>query len=392
MGRMKEASLGGGRLGFATSAAFSNAVTVVQIQRPLRQCEAAGARTAVRRTADKRRCVLAAIDSVGVGSDGRDPEPLKPEATEKREKKEWMSVYKKMQRRTITGCIMGVIVTTWIMSGTLPFALGMVVFSVLGQLEYYRMVQAKGHNPSVKMGLLSTTLIIMAAYLTPRHADAMLPICGTITTCYLLLRRKKVASIADIATTLLGIFYTGYCPSFYVRLHGFDFGGAEFSYLGRSIRAIWPSWLPSAVIRTGTITTYWTFLSEVTADCGAFFVGRAFGRTPLSEISPKKTIEGAMGGFVCSMLVSMLGAGLLQWPMWYITGLMYGLIVGVMGLLGDLTASLFKRDAGFKDSGDILPGHGGILDRTDSYTFVAPLVYFFVSLVIPLFARAAGIV
>lgn len=115
---------------------------------------------------------------------------------------------------------MGVIVTTWILSGTLPFTLGMVVFSVLGQLEYYRMVKAKGHNPSVKMGIVSTTLIILAAYFFPAHADAMFPICGAITTCYLLLRRQYVATIADIATTLLGIFYTGYCPSFFIRLHG----------------------------------------------------------------------------------------------------------------------------------------------------------------------------
>lgn len=118
------------------------------------------------------------------------------------------------------GISLGVIVTTWILSGTLPFTLGMVVFSVLGQMEYYRMVQAKGHSPSVKMGLASTTLIILAAYFTPAYADAFLPICGTITTCYLLLRKKE-ATIADIATTLLGIFYTGYCPSFYVRLHGY---------------------------------------------------------------------------------------------------------------------------------------------------------------------------
>lgn len=171
----------------------------------------------------------------------------------------------------------------------------------------------------------------------------------------------------------------------------FDFGGAEFSYLGRWIRHVWPSWLPSAVIRTGTITTYWTFLAEVLADCGAFSVGRVFGKTRLSDLSPKKTIEGAIGGFMCSASVSMLGAALLQWPVWYVTGPIYGLIVGVMGLLGDLTASLFKRDAGFKDSGDILPGHGGILDRTDSYVFVAPLVYFFVSLVIPIFAKASGV-
>mmetsp|Transcript_14791 Transcript_14791/g.37750 ORF Transcript_14791/g.37750 Transcript_14791/m.37750 type:complete len:136 (+) Transcript_14791:1-408(+) len=128
---------------------------------------------------------------------------------------------------------------------------------------------------------------------------------------------------------------------------------------------------------------FWTWLAEAFADIGAFFFGRYFGRNKLSPISPKKTVEGAVAGFTFSGSIMLVGAYLMGWPSWFATGILYGITIGVVGLMGDLTASLFKRDAGVKDSGNIIPGHGGILDRADSYVLIAPLVYYFVTLVLP---------
>jgi phosphatidate cytidylyltransferase len=80
----------------------------------------------------------------------------------------------------------------------------------------------------------------------------------------------------------------------------------------------------------------------------------------------------------------MIGANLMKWPLWPFTGAAYGIILAIIALVGDLTASMMKRDAGMKDSGNLLPGHGGLLDRIDSYMFTAPAAFFFCQNVLPI--------
>lgn len=87
------------------------------------------------------------------------------------------------------------------------------------------------------------------------------------------------------------------------------------------------------------------------------------------------------------MLSSMIGANLMKWPLWQLTGAAYGIILAIIALVGDLTASMMKRDAGMKDSGNLLPGHGGLLDRIDSYMFTAPAAFFFCQNVLPIAMR-----
>ncbi len=120
-------------------------------------------------------------------------------------------------------------------------------------------------------------------------------------------------------------------------------------------------------------------LTGITAgsDSGAYYVGRAFGKRKLSSlISPKKTVEGAAGGIVTGVLVAGLLAFLLLDTVPWIFIVVTAVILGAIGICGDLTESVIKRATGTKDSGTILGGHGGILDRADSMLFAAPVLYY----------------
>lgn len=126
----------------------------------------------------------------------------------------------------------------------------------------------------------------------------------------------------------------------------------------------------------GLTWTLLVFFLVWSTDTGAYLVGRTFGRHPLApQVSPKKTVEGSLGGLLFSMAVGWVfwrSAGGASWE--FYLGL--ALLIGISGQIGDLFESAIKRSAGVKDSGRLIPGHGGILDRFDSFVFAAPLVYY----------------
>ena len=114
-------------------------------------------------------------------------------------------------------------------------------------------------------------------------------------------------------------------------------------------------------------------------DTFAFFVGRSFGRTPLAPtLSPGKTVEGAIGGFLGALVVGAIFGLWIQLPWYHCVAV--GIIAGLAGQIGDLFESALKREIGIKDFGQIMPGHGGILDRADSLLFVIPLAYLYLRL------------
>jgi len=268
-----------------------------------------------------------------------------------------------------------------IITGGWYFTIGFGVIVFLGQLEIFRLVQAKGIVPAVKTTLVVSQLMLIVAHGYPALADAILPLGGTFI-CFYLLFQPKFATIADVAASILGLFYGGYLPSYWIRLR--DLGSAAVNALPWG--GYWPADWQWGGWPLGLKITLLAFACIWAADIGAYVVGRWLGRTPLSNISPKKTVEGAIFGLLASIIVALLGAHGLGWPSWPLTGAALGGLIGVSSLLGDLTESLMKRDAGVKDSGDLIPGHGGILDRTDSYVFTAPLVYYFVTVLLPFLA------
>lgn len=260
------------------------------------------------------------------------------------------------------------------------FTVGFGIILYLGQLEYFQMARAKGMAPAAKTTLVVSQILLVVSTIAPALADPVFPVAGTFI-CFYLLFQPKLATIADISTSILGLFYGGYLPSYWVRLRAID----QLQVSNLPLVGYWPvTWTPLTSLPQGLTTTLLAFGCIWAADIGAYTIGKLFGRTRLSAISPKKTVEGAIFGVFASIAVAVAGAWLLDWPGWPLAGTALGLLIGIASLLGDLTESMMKRDAGVKDSGQLIPGHGGILDRADSYVFTAPLVYYFVVLVLPI--------
>jgi phosphatidate cytidylyltransferase len=278
--------------------------------------------------------------------------------------------------RIFSGGVAIVIALSMILLGGWYFTIGFMVIVWLGQLEIFDLARAKGINPASKTTLLASQVLLVAAHLSPTWLEAILSLAGTLI-CFYLLFQPKFATIADVAASILGLFYGGYLPSYWIRLRDLE------AVANLPLGGYWPTDWTFEQLPQGLTTTFIAFACIWAADIGAYAFGKAFGRTPLTNISPNKTVEGALCGLGASLLIGVLGANISQWPFWWVLGIVFGAIIGISSLLGDLIESLMKRDAGVKDSGSLIPGHGGILDRTDSYVFTAPLVYYFVTLLLP---------
>jgi phosphatidate cytidylyltransferase len=287
--------------------------------------------------------------------------------------------------RALTAIVAIALALSLLILGGWYFSLAIALVIFLGLREYFQLVRAKGIAPAAKTTIVLSLALVLSATVIPSLTDAMFPLTGALI-CFYLLFQPKLATIADISTSLLGLFYGGYLPSYWVRLRlGFVPEGQDSLGFHLPFQGYWPqSWSHPEQFPQGLLVTILAFSCIWAADIGAYLMGKWLGRTRLSNISPKKTVEGAVWGVTGSILVAEIGAWYLQWPYWSLTGALLGLLIGVVSLLGDLTESMMKRDAGVKDSGQLIPGHGGILDRTDSYVFTAPLVYYFVLLALPL--------
>ncbi|WP_448562779.1 phosphatidate cytidylyltransferase, partial [Trichothermofontia sp.] len=296
--------------------------------------------------------------------------------------------------RIVSGLVAIVLAITMTIAGSWYFTVCFCLIVFLGQREYFQLVRATGIAPAAKTTMVVSQILLILSTFSPTLADAVLPVAGTFI-CFYLLFQPKLATIADIATSILGLFYGGYLPSYWVRLRaiGHDaIGHYTNDYVNDNgvmnslpLGGYWPSqWSDLLTAPTGLKVTLLAFMCIWAADIGAYLMGKLVGRTKLSHISPKKTVEGSVWGVLGCIGVAIAGAWYLQWPQWLLAGLTLGTMIGIASLLGDLTESMMKRDAGVKDSGQLIPGHGGILDRADSYVFTAPLVYYFVTLFLPL--------
>mgnify|MGYP001355139385 CR=1 FL=1 len=275
--------------------------------------------------------------------------------------------------RIKSGLIIGIFGLLVVMLGGFYFAIGVAALTYFALLELFRMAEFTGIKPATKTTLLSCSIIIISTYLElngildKEITNAILPV-SSIVICTWLLLQPKPGKISDIATSIFGLFYLGFLPSYWIRLRELDFIFASDNYGG--------SLFSGLNYMSGFNVTLISCLIIVASDIGSYFFGKKYGKTSLSPISPGKTIEGLFGGILCAISTGILFTFLFNWNNFFVIGVVFGIIISLMALVGDLIESMMKRDAKLKDSGDLLPGHGGILDRIDSYIFTPSLIYY----------------
>ncbi len=256
--------------------------------------------------------------------------------------------------RMLTGFIMGTIVMLCIIWGDLALLCLLAFMLFVGSREYVRMLNHKGFYPSLKVIYITEAILAAVVYFKRFDLVAItLTICAMSSFLWVLFRGRQ-PYIANVATTLLGMVYCGWFPLHLIFLR--DLSCDKYD-----------SGLGFVVLM---------FISILLTDVGCYYIGSKFGKRKLAPvISPNKTIEGSIGGAFFAILGAMV-IGLYLGLQWYLA-LLAGIICTICAQLGDLSESLIKRDAGVKDSGSSLPGHGGFLDRTDSFILTIPIMYYF---------------
>ncbi|HWZ16191.1 MAG TPA: phosphatidate cytidylyltransferase [Mucilaginibacter sp.] len=261
-----------------------------------------------------------------------------------------------MKTRAITGFFFVVVMLASLLLGHYVFGAFFLVLSVLCLREFYSLLNKSGESPDMVTGLINGIFIYVIFALivyqnNPYYHKLLFLLTLTVSAIFIQeLFKRSSAPFVNIGYTLVGLIYI--CLPF-TLFHAMAYvnGPFNFHYPLAFMLLLWAN------------------------DTGAYLVGSKFGRTKLFERhSPKKTWEGFMGGIVISAIAAFIISYFfkeLLWNQW----VSVAILIAGFGTLGDLIESMFKRSIDVKDSGGILPGHGGLLDRFDGLLLAAPIVY-----------------
>ena len=268
---------------------------------------------------------------------------------------------KNSDTRALTGLITGLIIFASIYIGGFVFAAVVGIFVFFALKEYVKILQCKGFQPSFRISLFVAFLLFLSSVAHRNDLFPLVIILGVILSFCAVLFKLRQPYIANVATTVFG-FILCWLPT--------------HVYLVRGLGAPGKGFLTLCNHNAGLGYLIMMFFTVLATDICAFFVGRKFGKHQLSpEVSPKKSIEGAIGGSVAAIIIAVFFGYVLEIPLW--KSFLGGVLITFFAQIGDLSESLLKRDAGVKESGNSLPGHGGFLDRADSYILSAPVAYYF---------------
>lgn len=269
-----------------------------------------------------------------------------------------------MKRIITAALLLPFLIASILVSWLMPLFVLLVAAAIsLGLLEFWKLAKKRGMKPDLGLGYLASAVIFTIFFLNEPSQDAFSLLLLVVTIVLLTMVTLATATfrgapfdalISSSGATILGVLYVAILGSHLV-----------------AIRSGFPQQISAHLLS-------FFFLVIMGSDSGAYYVGRAFGKRKLApKISPGKTWEGVIGGVAAGLLMATLS------HFWFFRdlplkwALPLAAVMVVLGIIGDLTESAIKRSAGAKDAANILPGHGGALDRLDSLLFNAPLIYYF---------------
>lgn len=261
-----------------------------------------------------------------------------------------------LKHAVITALILLALIIICALIGEVAFFVLICLVVLIALFELYDALLQTGHRPNMVFGLVCGFALLLVAFLE-RPALIAVVLAATMYGAFILALRstRGVSAASDVAWTLLGVAWiTG--------------GGAAAASMLR--------------LEDGILLLVAYILITALDDIGAYFSGTRFGKHKMApSISPAKSWEGWAGGFAASLAGGLFFAFLLE-SLDPLDGLAIGAISGLLAPVGDLVESLAKREIGIKDSGRLLPGHGGLLDRLDAILFCAPAVYLYMRFVL----------
>jgi phosphatidate cytidylyltransferase len=258
-----------------------------------------------------------------------------------------------LRTRARSAVIVVVVVAVPTILGGWPFLALVALMAALGAWEFSKLLRQGGYQPLTWLAIGLSLLFVAQARWPDLLPLSLLLTVAVLGSLLLALWHKSPQPASDWALTLAGILYLGWLLGHFLRLRALPDGLA---------------WIALAVL------VVWA------ADVSAYFAGRSFGRHPWwPRHSPKKTWEGYLTGVLAATLAGALVGHLLVGIPW-LEGMALGLLAGVLAPLGDLAESMIKRQVGAKDSSNLIPGHGGVLDRIDTMLITIPLVFYWATL------------
>jgi phosphatidate cytidylyltransferase len=240
----------------------------------------------------------------------------------------------------------------------------LAVLIITGTLELINLAKQKGMNPATFLIIAIESLFLLTASINKPCYFGLILTIGVIAAFITILFRGQKAKISDLSVTIMCFLYGGWLPMHILLLRNLNKDGLDLFGLH---------------FKDGLGYIILIFLIITISDIAGYYIGKNFGRTPLwTEISPKKTLKGSVASTIGGVAVALIAGYFFNLP-WY-HSLIAGTLLVLSAQIGDLCESMMKRDAGIKDSGNILPGHGGILDRADSYIFTGAVAYYYFSI------------